>query len=218
MDELKTLLENNRIWSEKMRAEEPDLFPTLQKQQNPEYLWIGCADSRVPSNQIVGLLPGNLFVHRNVANQVIHTDLNCLSVVQYAVEILKVKHLIVCGHYGCGGVEAGLTDCRFGLIDNWVLHIRDIYLHYKEKIDSYENKYDRLNKLCEINVVEQVRNLCRSSFVRDAWKTGNLITVHGWIYSLDNGLINDLKMNIDSEDLIDSSYDNAVSRIFAEGQ
>ena len=195
---LKPLFDNNRRWAERIVQEKPDFFELLAKQQNPEYLWIGCSDSRVPSNQIIDLMPGEVFVHRNIANMVIHTDLNCLSVLQYAVEVLKVKHIMVVGHYGCGGVKASMGNKRLGLIDNWLGHIRDIHrLHSGElnKLDEHE-KFDRL---CELNVIEQVGNVCSTNIVQDAWSRGQNVSVHGWIYSVENGLLSDLDVTVDNE-------------------
>lgn len=195
MSTLHRLLNSNKEWAEQISLENPDFFTSLSQQQNPEYLWIGCSDSRVPANQIVGLMPGEVFVHRNVANQVIHSDLNCLSVVQFAVEVLKVKHIIVTGHYGCGGVHAAYDDCRHGLVDNWLSHVKDVhYKHMKEisKLDPDAAK----DRLCELNVMEQVRNLARTTVIRDAWKKGQELYLHGFVYGLDNGLINDLGIDI----------------------
>lgn len=195
---LKPLFDNNRRWARRIVQEQPHFFEQLAKQQNPEYLWIGCSDSRVPSNQIIDLMPGEVFVHRNIANMVIHTDLNCLSVLQYAVEVLKVKHIMVVGHYGCGGVKASMGSERLGLINNWLGHIRDIHrLHNKElsQLDG-EEKFDRL---CELNVIEQVGNVSSTNIVQDAWLRGQNVSVHGWIYSIDNGLLSDLDVTVDNE-------------------
>jgi carbonic anhydrase len=205
MSKLERLLESNREWAEKINQENPDFFKDLSKQQNPEYLWIGCSDSRVPANQIVGLMPGEVFVHRNVANQVIHSDLNCLSVVQFAVEVLKVKHIIVTGHYGCGGVHAAYDNSRHGLVDNWLSHVKDVqYKHMAElsKLDAD----DARNRLCELNVMEQVRNLARTTVVRDAWQKGQELVLHGFVYGLHNGLINDLGIDIGSSDDLRSQF------------
>lgn len=201
MSKLERLLESNKEWAEKINQENPDFFASLSKQQTPEYLWIGCSDSRVPANQIVGLMPGEVFVHRNVANQVIHSDLNCLSVVQFAVEVLKVKHIIVCGHYGCGGVHAAFQNQRHGLVDNWLSHVKDVhYKHIDELKELDENKAQ--DRLCELNVMEQVRNLARTTVIRDAWQNGQELVLHGFVYGLHNGLINDLGIDIGSfEDL-----------------
>lgn len=199
MSKLDRLIASNKEWAEKINQENPDFFASLSKQQNPEYLWIGCSDSRVPANQIVGLMPGEVFVHRNVANQVIHSDLNCLSVVQFAVEVLKVKHIIVCGHYGCGGVQAAYKNQRHGLVDNWLSHVKDV--HYKH-IDELKalNEKEAQDRLCELNVIEQVRNLARTTVIRDAWQNGQELVLHGFVYGLHNGLINDLGIDIGSFD------------------
>jgi carbonic anhydrase len=191
---LKHLFENNRKWAEKVRESDPEFFSKLSKQQKPEYLWVGCSDSRVPANEIIGMLPGEVFVHRNIANLVVHTDLNCLSVIQYAVEILKVKHIIVCGHYGCGGVEAALDNKAHGLIDNWIRNIKDLYLRHQARIDSLRNEKERLNLLCELNVVEQVANICHTAIVQNAWNSGQELSVHGWIYSIEDGILKDLNV------------------------
>ena len=191
---LKTLFEKNKNWASKIKESDPGFFTRLSKQQNPEYLWIGCSDSRVPANQIVDLAPGEIFVHRNIANLVIHTDLNCLSVIQYAVEVLKVKHIIVCGHYGCSGVKAAVDNHEHGLIDNWLRNIKDVYRVYQEKIDALPNEQDRLNLLCELNVVEQVANVCHTTIVQSAWKAGLELTVHGWAYSIEDGILKDLNV------------------------
>ncbi len=188
---LTTLFENNRRWAERIAAAHPGFFSELLEQQSPEYLWIGCSDSRVPANEIVGLAPGELFVHRNVANVVVHTDLNCLSVLQYAVDALKVKHVIVCGHYGCGGVRAALDDARMGLIDNWLRHVQDVQQKY-DHVLPVGDAHARLHRLCELNVVEQVRNVCETTILRDAWARGQAVTVHGWIYGLSDGRLKDL--------------------------
>ena len=193
---LKPLFDNNRLWAERIRNEKPDFFEQLAQQQNPEYLWIGCSDSRVPSNQIIDLMPGEVFVHRNIANMVIHTDLNCLSVIQYAVEVLKVKHIMVVGHYGCGGVKAALSPDRLGLIDNWLGHLRDVYRIYRHEIDELDDDA-KIDRLCELNVIEQVHNVINTSIVQDAWLRGQPLSVHGWIYSIDNGLLTDLDVTRD---------------------
>ncbi len=205
MSKLERLLEGNKEWAEKINRENPEFFANLSKQQTPEYLWIGCSDSRVPANQIVGLMPGEVFVHRNVANQVIHSDLNCLSVVQFAVEVLKVKHIIVCGHYGCGGVHAAYQNQRHGLVDNWLSHVKDV--HYKHIDELKEmNESDAQDRLCELNVMEQVRNLARTTVIRDAWKNGQELVLHGFVYGLHNGLINDLGIDIGSFEELKSQF------------
>lgn len=195
MSDIQKLLDSNKQWSEETKKADPSFFKTLSERQTPEYLWIGCADSRVPANQITGLIPGDIFVHRNVANMVIHTDLNCLSVLQYAVDVLKVKHIIVCGHYGCGGVEASLTDQQFGLIDNWLGHIKDVAKQYSHELDGLEGQA-RKDRLCEINVKVQANNVLRTSIVRDAIQRGQQLEVHSWIYSLKNGEINVLDRTV----------------------
>ena len=192
MQILKNLFENNRKWADKIKKTDPDFFVKLSRQQTPEYLWIGCSDSRVPSNQIVDLLPGAIFVHRNIANVVIHTDLNCLSVIQYAIEVLKVKHIIVCGHYGCGGVRAALEKRSYGLIDTWLRHIKDVYRYHQDELDGITDEKERLNRLCEFNVIEQVSNVCHTSIVQKAWESGQELSVHGWIYSIEDGILRNL--------------------------
>jgi len=189
MHPLQKLFDSNERWAEEIERDNPGFFARLASQQAPEYLWIGCADSRVPANEIVGLLPGELFVHRNVANLVIHTDMNCLSVLQYAIEILKVKHVIVCGHYGCGGVRAAMERNPHGLIDNWLRHIQDIYRRRYEELKPIVDLTARCDRLCEMNVVEQSLNLCHTTVVQEAWARGQHLTIHGWIYSISNGLI-----------------------------
>jgi carbonic anhydrase len=199
MNSLPQLFENNRKWAAQIAEATPSFFTTLAQQQSPEYLWIGCSDSRVPANEIVGLLPGELFVHRNVANLVIHTDMNCLSVLQYAVEMLRVKHIIVCGHYGCGGVKASLENQPHGLIDNWLRHIRDIHQRYASELTDLSNEEARINRLCELNVIEQVLNVGKTTVVQEAWKRSQPITVHGWIYAISDGLLRNLDVSISSE-------------------
>ncbi len=206
MRALKHLFENNLKWANKIKAEDPDFFEKLAGQQAPEYLWIGCSDSRVPANEIVGLLPGELFVHRNVANIVLHTDLNCLSVLQYAVEVLRVRHVIVCGHYGCGGVKAALDNQELGLIDNWLRSIKDVYQRHRPRLDRLSNDHDRLDLLCELNVIEQVANVCHTTIVQNAWKHGQELTVHSWIYSIRDGLLKDLDACFTRPDQVPSIY------------
>jgi carbonic anhydrase len=206
MRQIDQLFANNRAWSKEITNETPDFFATLTKQQNPEYLWIGCSDSRVPANQIVGLMPGELFVHRNVANVVVHTDLNCLSVVQFAVDVLRVRHIIICGHYGCGGVLAALRDDRLGLVDNWLRHVQDVRCKHRGELDRYSNETRQHDRLCELNVVEQVVNVCRTTIVHDAWRRGQDLTVHGWIYSIRDGLLRDLSMSICGTADLDERY------------
>lgn len=197
MPTLKQLFEHNKIWAEKITKEQPDFFDKLSQQQSPEYLWIGCSDSRVPANELLGMLPGEIFVHRNIANQVIHTDLNCLSVIQYAVEILKIKHIIVCGHYGCGGVAASLDDNQHGLIDNWLRHISDVYRFHKDELSQLSGD-DLTNRLCELNVVEQVANVANTTTLINAWAANQDIAVHGFVYNLHDGILKDLEVSISS--------------------
>lgn len=195
---LKDLFANNRAWAKRISEEDPEFFAKLSRQQSPRYLWIGCSDSRVPANEIVGLLPGEIFVHRNVANIVVHTDFNCLSVLQFAVELLKVKHVIVCGHYGCGGVTAALASRDLGLIDNWLRNIRDVQRAHAEELAEIDSPETLVNRLCELNVASQVANVCDTTIVRSAWARGQQLTVHGWIYSLRDGLLRDLGMAVSS--------------------
>ncbi len=211
MRTLKHLFENNRAWAETIKAEDPEFFRKLAGQQSPQYLWIGCADSRVPANQIVGLLPGQIFVHRNVANVVVHTDLNCLSVVQFAVEVLKVKHIIVCGHYGCGGVRAALRGESLGLIDNWLRHIVDVREKHRAGIAAIADEARRWDRLCELNVIEQVANVCQTTIVRDAWARGQELAVHGWIYAVGDGLLRDLKICITGREELAPHYEAALA-------
>ena len=191
MSELKYLLDRNRAWADNIRAQDPEFFSRLSKQQSPDYLWIGCADSRVPANQIIDLPPGEVFVHRNIANVVVHTDLNCLSVLQFAVDVLKVKHIIVCGHYGCGGVKAALENQEHGLIDNWLRHVKDVIRFNAEAFEGLSHA-EKLDRLCELNVKEQVANISNTTIVQNAWKRGEELTVHGWIYNIENGILQDL--------------------------
>ncbi|MCM0084353.1 carbonate dehydratase [Geomonas sp. Red32] len=204
------LFENNRAWTELIHAEDPEFFLKLSEQQAPEYLWIGCSDSRVPANEIVGLLPGELFVHRNVANLVVHTDLNCLAVMQYAVDILKVKHLIVCGHYGCGGVYAALKSMRLGLIDNWIRHLQDVRVKHEGYLASLPDDNIRCDRLCELNVVEQVVNVCQTTVVQDAWARGQEVAVHSWIYGLADGHLSNLGMCVTAIDQLPDAYAKAI--------
>ena len=199
MDKLNHLLENNKRWSKRVTEQLPTFFADLAEQQNPEFVWIGCSDSRVSASNIVGLMPGEIFVHRNIANLVVHTDMNCLSVIQFAVEVLQVKHIIVCGHYGCGGVKAALEDKRHGLIDNWLRHIQDTANLYDELLSKIENEDEKIDKLCELNVFEQVLNVSETTIVQDAWKRGQELRVHGWIYDLRDGIIKDLKICLKSK-------------------
>lgn len=198
MSKLEQLIQNNRAWADKIEQEQPGFFDQLSQQQHPEYLWIGCSDSRVPANTIVGLAPGEVFVHRNIANQVIQTDINCLSVIEYAVKALKVKHILVCGHYGCGGVIAALHNQKNGLVDNWLRNVRDIYKSNQAEIDNLSSDKERADRLCELNVFEQVRSVCRTTILQDAWTEGQEITVHGVIYDIKDGLLKDLDITISS--------------------
>src|SRR4029079_1029422 len=193
---LENLLNRNKRWSDSVKEREPDFFTELAKQQSPEFLWIGCSDSRVAANTIVGLRPGEIFVHRNIANIVTHTDMNCLSVIQFAVEVLKVKHVIVTGHYGCGGVLAAMEDTRHGLIDNWLRHIQDTASVYEEYLDALPNDTERFNKLCELNVIEQVINVAETTALQDAWARGQTVAVHGLIYDLSDGILRDLDVSV----------------------
>ena len=200
MKTLPQLFANNRAWAGKVKRENPTFFKRLAEQQSAQYLWIGCSDSRVPANEIIGLMPGEVFVHRNIANVVVHTDLNCLSVIQYAVDVLKVKHVIVTGHYGCGGVRAALFGDRVGLADNWLHHVHDVRDKHLEKIMALKLPDERLNRLCELNVIEQVANVCRTTIVRDAWERGQELSVHGWVYTLHDGLLHDLNLTVTGSD------------------
>ena len=193
---LKHLFANNRAWAAKMTRQDPEFFSRLSSQQAPQYLWIGCADSRVPANEIVGLAPGELLVHRNVANVVVHADLNCLSVLQFAVEVLKVEHIIVCGHYGCGGVRAALRDDRLGLVDNWLRHVQDVRWKHQAELDNLPSEEQQHDRLCELNVVEQVVNVSQTTVIRDAWARDQSLSVHGWIYDLHDGLLRDLGVSV----------------------
>jgi len=197
MKTLKHLFDNNHRWASQLKQKHPDFFSQLSSQQAPEYLWIGCSDSRVPANEIVDLPPGEVFVHRNIANVVVHTDLNCLSVIQYAVDVLNVKHIIVCGHYGCGGIKAAMESKQHGLIDNWLRHIKDVYRFNADKLDHLSGT-EKLDSLCELNVLEQVINVCNSTIVQNAWERGAELSVHGWIYSINDGILRDLKTCISS--------------------
>lgn len=207
---LENLFANNQAWSESMHAENPEFFSRLVNQQSPEYLWIGCSDSRVPANQIIGLAPGEVFVHRNIGNVVVHTDLNALSVIHYAVEMLRVKHILVVGHYGCGGVKAALYDNRTGLTDNWLRHVQDVRDRHEAKLAALDDPKERVNRLCELNAMQQVVNVCQTSVLREAWARGQSVTVHGWCYSLENGLINDLKVSANSREEAMERYREAV--------
>ncbi len=212
MNEYDRLFANNREWAERKRDEDPEFFSRLINQQSPEYLWIGCSDSRVPANQIVGLMPGEVFVHRNVANQVVHTDLNALSVIQYAVDALRVKHILVVGHYGCGGVQAALNNNRIGLIDNWLRHVQDVRDRHESLLASIDDPRQRLDRMCELNVMQQVVNVSQSSVVREAWSRGQKVVVHGWCYDLADGIVRDLKVSASCRDEAQELYRDAAER------
>jgi carbonic anhydrase len=213
---LDQLFANNREWAQAKIAQDGNFFKRLVSQQAPEYLWIGCSDSRVPANEIVNLLPGELFVHRNVANVVVHTDLNCLSVIQFAIDLLKVKHILVVGHYGCSGVHAALTDKRIGLADNWLRHVKDVHQKHERYLGDTIPTPKRQDRLCELNVIEQVVNVCETTIVQDAWARGQDLTVHGWAYRLETGLVNDLGMSISSSEEINLRYTKSLSRYATE--
>lgn len=213
MRRLGHLFENNRRWAAGMVKSDPDFFNRLARQQAPEYLWIGCADSRVPANEICGLMPGELFVHRNVANLVVHSDLNCLSVMQFAVDVLRVKHIIVTGHYSCGGVLAALKNQSFGLIDNWLRHVQNVYHLHREEIDSLEEESKRTARLCELNVLEQVINVCRTTVVQSAWEAGQDLSIHGWIYDVKDGLAHSLVEAISGPDQASELHANRMNKV-----
>ncbi|MEP6603041.1 MAG: carbonate dehydratase [Spartobacteria bacterium] len=213
MDNLIHLFEKNKIWAEGIRQQDPEFFPRLSQQQSPIYLWIGCSDSRVPANQIVGVPPGELFVHRNIANLVVHTDLNCLSVMQFAVDILKVRHIIVCGHYGCSGVNAALRRDRLGLSDNWLRHVQDVREKHENCLANAGNESAASDRLCELNIIEQVANVCHTSIARDAWERGQELAVHGWIYGLQDGLLRDLNVTVSDFQSTLPAYESAIAAI-----
>jgi carbonic anhydrase len=206
VSKLDDLFDKNREWASSVKTSDPDFFQKLAAQQNPEYLWIGCSDSRVPANQIVGLLPGEIFVHRNVANVVVHTDFNCLTVLQYAVDVLKVKHVIVVGHYGCGGIQAAYEDADNGLIDNWLRNIKDVKHRHRARLEAIEDEEARLDVLCELNVMTQVAHVCHTTIAQNAWARGQKLAVHGWVYSLKDGLLKDLDCTVDCVDQIPEAY------------
>jgi carbonic anhydrase len=212
-DPLQNLLDNNRRWSRAREEADPGFFQRLTRQQAPEYLWIGCADSRVPANEIVNLDPGELFVHRNVANVVVHTDLNCLSVLQFAVDVLKVKHVIVVGHYGCGGVAAALNNQKLGLINNWLRHVQDVAQKHQDRLTEVPEGKARTDRLCELNVIEQVVHVCQTTIMESAWERGQDVTIHGWVYRLDNGLVNTLHMDVNSSDGVDDKRAAAIAAL-----
>jgi len=205
------LFEYNREWAADIKAQDPDFFAKLAAQQSPEYLWIGCSDSRVPANELLGLLPGELFVHRNVANVVVHSDLNCLSVLQFAIDVLKVKHVIVCGHYGCSGVDAALKHKRIGLADNWLRHVQDVHQKHERYLGEALPEHVRQNRLCELNVIEQVVNLCRTTIVHDAWERNQELTIHGWVYGVQDGLLGEVGMRISSPDMLAAKLAQSLS-------
>ena len=213
MEALSHLFESNRAWAGRIRQQDPEFFQKLSRQQSPSYLWIGCSDSRVPANEIVGLLPGELFVHRNVANLVVHTDLNCLSVLQFAVDLLKVRHVIVCGHYGCSGVQAALQRQRLGLSDNWLRHIQDVQEKHERRLANESGDTNTSNRLCELNVIEQVVNVCHTTIARDAWDRGQELTVHGWIYGLKDGLLRDLNVTVADFSEAPAAYQSAITAV-----
>ena len=210
MKKLPHLFRNNEAWAKTMEAAHPEFFRQLEGLQSPRYLWIGCSDSRVPANEITGLLPGELFVHRNVANVVVHSDLNCLSVMQFAIDVLKVEHIMIVGHYGCGGVAAALKRQRFGLVDNWLRHVQDIYDKHESILSIIEDEQARINRLCELNVIEQAANVCETTVVQDAWQRGQPLTVHGWVYALSDGRIRDLSFTASSNEEMAEAYPRAI--------
>ncbi len=217
MRDLRELLENNRAWSERIKANDPEFFQALAQQQTPRYLWIGCSDSRVPATQLVGLSSGDLFVHRNVANVVVHTDFNCLSVLQFAVDLLKVRHVIVCGHYGCGGVQAAMQNRKLGLTDNWLRHVQDVMHAHEALLSEISDELERLNRLCELNVIEQVLNVSRTTIVQNAWDRGQELAVHGWIYGIGDGLLRDLDICITNRRELSAAYEDAVRASGSDG-
>lgn len=206
MAELEYLFRNNRHWANRLRSYDPEFFHELAEQQSPEFLWIGCSDSRVPANDIVGLMPGELFVHRNIANMVIHSDINALSVLQFAVDVLKIRHIIVCGHYGCGGVRAAMQQQELGLIDHWLRHIRDVHHRHYDELNDLPTEERRLNRLCELNVLEQVHHVCETSIVQNAWARGQDLSVHGWIYSINDGHLQDLHLTMNNQEQVNPRY------------
>src|SRR3954463_5131779 len=213
MRDLQELFKNNREWADGIRRQDPEFFEKLSRQQSPQYLWIGCSDSRVPANQIVGLLPGDVFVHRNIANMVVHTDLNCLSVMQFAVDILKVKHVIVVGHYGCSGVQAAMRRMRVGLADNWLRHVQDVHEKHQHALVACDNEGAAADRLCELNVIEQVQNVCQTTIARDAWERGQELHVHGWIYGIADGLARDLRTTVSDFHEAAPVYASAVAKL-----
>jgi carbonic anhydrase len=213
MGNLDALIEANRDWANRVTCNDPSFFQKLAQQQSPKYLWIGCSDSRVPANQIVGLPPGEIFVHRNVANIVVHTDLNCLSVIQYAVDVLKVEHIIVCGHYGCGGIMAALRNQNLGLISNWLRHVQDVRLKHSDLISALSNETEQADKLCELNVINQVINISQTTIVQGAWERGQNLTINSWIYKLTDGLIRNLGLSVASQEQVLNRYPDIIKSI-----
>lgn len=213
MTDLAALLRNNIAWSDRVSREDPGFFERLSRQQAPKYLWIGCSDSRVPANQVVDLAPGEVFVHRNIANVVVHTDLNCLSVIQFAVDVLKVEHILVVGHYGCGGVHAALTNARVGLADNWIRHVGDVSARHAALLAAAGDEHLQHDRLCELNVLEQVANVCQTTIVRDAWARGQPLSVHGWVYTLRDGRVHDLGLNVAASEQLEPQYAAALAAI-----
>jgi carbonic anhydrase len=213
MDTLTRLFAQNHDWADAIKRRDPEFFEKLSRQQTPEYLWIGCSDSRVPANEIIGLLPGEVFVHRNIANVVVHTDLNCLSVIQFAIDVLRVKHVIVVGHYGCGGVQAALRCTRVGLADNWLRHVQDVKEKHSSCLCGLADEPTQNARLCELNVIEQVLNVCQTTIVQDAWTRGQSVTVHGWIYGLSDGLLRDLGYTADNPADVTANYRAAVAAL-----
>ena len=218
MRTLAHLFDNNRAWARDLSARDPDFFPSLARQQAPRYLWIGCADSRVPANEIIKLAPGELFVHRNVANVVVHTDLNCLSVLQYAVEVLQVEDVIVVGHYNCGGVRAAFTQASLGLIDNWLRHVQDVRERHRVVFDLPGTEREQVDRLCELNVIDQVRNVCQTTIVRGAWQRGQALSVHGWIYDVADGLLHDLGCTVSGDDETGQACESAAANVLARAR
>jgi carbonic anhydrase len=210
MTSLEDLLRRNRDWADRVRREDPGFFARLAKQQSPKYLWIGCSDSRVPANQILGLDPGEVFVHRNVANLVVHTDLNCLSAIQFAIDLLKVEHILIVGHYGCSGVHATLTGTRVGLADNWLRHVGDVMQKHEALLAEMDSVKSRHQRLCELNVIEQVLNVCQTTLVQDAWARGQAVAVHGWVYSLENGRVRQLSTGVTGANEVYAAYRTAI--------
>jgi carbonic anhydrase len=218
MNDLRELLDRNKAWAKRVREEDPDFFKRLSQLQSPKYLWIGCSDSRVPANQITGLQPGEVFVHRNVANLVVHTDLNCLSTIQFAVDVLKVEHILVVGHYGCGGVHAALTGARVGLVDNWLRHVGDVAHKHAALLGEVDLEALRHARLCELNVIEQVANVCQTTIVQDAWARGQALSVHGWVYSLLDGRVRELGMDVNRIDKLAPALETALARVRTQGK